>query len=616
MIKRFLDTCEILVWLFALTHACGDHVKRHQPSASDPTGRPYRELQWGDLNIIHTTDTHGWLMGHLHSQEPEPNYSGDFGDFQSFVYRMKEKAAEKGVDLLVIDTGDLHDGNGLSDAEPLVHIGTPRGSTSNKYFARVPYDILTIGNHELYDLPIAQDMHDNFAPVWNGSYLTSNVNITTSGTSVPIGSRYRKFKTTQGRTVTAFGITFHFTANANGTVVQPPTELVKEAWFLEAIRERPDVFILTGHMGAADDDWKVVLEVIRKLHPKVPIMILGGHYHIRDCRQLDSHSMSISSGRYMETIGWMSVQGLNRTGDVSFSRRYLDQNRVTYAFHAGSGFDTEAGINTTHAISETANKFNITYKFGTAPQSYFNYRVPITANNSMTYLLTGPEGVLRSVVRSLERPHPPLIALNSGSIRFDIFKGDFTVNDELITMPFKNAFVYAPNVPRDVAAQFIDALNTGGIGSTRRRRSLMAPDENDRNQDYHTGQNVEEIYMSYLRNQPSAQTYFGPIIRKNARSSVTPESYGYVTKDSCPGVGDDTPHIPLPVYDPPEYVGTPLPPDAEEVDVVFYDFISSFALKALNKVQSTKTYTKADLLPYVDILGNQMFGLYAQQKWN
>lgn len=35
---------------------------------------PSRPLQWGDINIIHTTDTHGWLLGHQKTSFPEPNY--------------------------------------------------------------------------------------------------------------------------------------------------------------------------------------------------------------------------------------------------------------------------------------------------------------------------------------------------------------------------------------------------------------------------------------------------------------------------------------------------------------------------------------------------------------
>jgi 2',3'-cyclic-nucleotide 2'-phosphodiesterase (5'-nucleotidase family) len=36
-----------------------------QPSAPEPIAAPLRELQWGDLNFFHTSDTHGWHAGHL-----------------------------------------------------------------------------------------------------------------------------------------------------------------------------------------------------------------------------------------------------------------------------------------------------------------------------------------------------------------------------------------------------------------------------------------------------------------------------------------------------------------------------------------------------------------------
>ncbi len=52
---------------------------------------------------------------------------------------MKHKAGNLGVDLLLVDTGDLHDGNGLSDA------ALPNGVISNPIFDEIDYDILTIG---------------------------------------------------------------------------------------------------------------------------------------------------------------------------------------------------------------------------------------------------------------------------------------------------------------------------------------------------------------------------------------------------------------------------------------------------------------------------------------
>lgn len=36
-----------------------------QPSAPDPIPAPLRDLTWGQLNFLHTTDTHAFLAGHL-----------------------------------------------------------------------------------------------------------------------------------------------------------------------------------------------------------------------------------------------------------------------------------------------------------------------------------------------------------------------------------------------------------------------------------------------------------------------------------------------------------------------------------------------------------------------
>lgn len=83
---------------------------------------------------------------------------------------MRERAQRDGIDLLFVDTGDLHDGNGLSDAFPELDPSHPNyryavnGHVSNQVFALADYDVLTIGNHELYNYSVALDVYENFAP--------------------------------------------------------------------------------------------------------------------------------------------------------------------------------------------------------------------------------------------------------------------------------------------------------------------------------------------------------------------------------------------------------------------------------------------------------------------
>ena len=132
------------------------HSRRAFPQVNLPA--PTRPLTWGDVNVIHTTDTHGWLLGHQKLTEPEPNYSGDLGDFASFVAHMKKLAVEKDVDLLLVDSGDVHDGTGLSDGFPAGQVDAHAVSygnsiarkrltsiQSNQFIKQLPYDILAIG---------------------------------------------------------------------------------------------------------------------------------------------------------------------------------------------------------------------------------------------------------------------------------------------------------------------------------------------------------------------------------------------------------------------------------------------------------------------------------------
>ena len=90
---------------------------------------------------------------------------------------------------------DLHDGAGLSDAT------SPNGLISNPIYEKVDYDLLTIGNHELYVTEIAYETFSNFSKVYGDKYLTSNVQIVNPATKELeyIGARYRYFTTERGR---------------------------------------------------------------------------------------------------------------------------------------------------------------------------------------------------------------------------------------------------------------------------------------------------------------------------------------------------------------------------------------------------------------------------------
>ncbi|KAH8984196.1 Metallo-dependent phosphatase-like protein [Lactarius hatsudake] len=367
------------------TGACpeGDHMHEHARCAPPriPLIRPSRPLVWGDVNIIHTTDSHGWLLGHQKPSFPEPNFSGDFGDFASFVAHMKKIADEKDVDLLLVDSGDLHDGTNLSDGFPL---GGIDAYDSNQFFSQLPYDVPTgtIGNSPAGTSSDVNITIPGKIPAPNGSPV-----------SVPVGSRFAKFKTRKGRKVTSLGVLFNFTGNDHNIIVQKVEDMVKEAWFADAIKDEPDLFLLVGEISGP-----LVFNAVRAVHPTTPILILGGHTHIRDCLQFDGRSIALVSGRYMETLGkalgFLSVD-LDHRGskrNLTVNRRYLDPNRVTYEYHTNSrdsSFDTSIGRQITRGLKALAARFELDFEFSTAPRDYTLSRDPFPSNGSLLSLIVG-----------------------------------------------------------------------------------------------------------------------------------------------------------------------------------------------------------------------------------
>ncbi|KAJ3484950.1 hypothetical protein NLI96_g5293 [Meripilus lineatus] len=558
-------------------HTHTQHRRAFPQAALTP---PTRALEWGDVNIIHTTDSHGWLLGHQKSSFPEPNYSGDLGDFASFVSHMKEIAL------------------------------------SNKFLAQLPYDVMAIGNHELYVYANTLDMYKNFAPKLKGRYLSSNVNITVldeqgNVISVPVGNRFAKFKTRKGKKVTALGVLFNFTGNDKNTTVQKVTDMVKEKWFLDAIEEEPDFFLLAGHMPVVKDDWPLVFNAVRAIHPQTPILIFGGHTHIRDCVQFDGRSMALESGRYMETVGWMSVK-LDRNGsseNLQFSRRYLDPNRVTYEFHTMQRdltFDTPHGKSISSGLKDLATSFDLDFVFGTAPRDFTISRDPFPSNGSLLTLFATEAVPVVLSINNTRANIPNIIIANSGAQRFDLYSGPFTRNDQFTASPFVDEFFFIPNVTAGIANQVLPALNNAG---TNQRRALMGELERRESELYGRGY-VDMVYMRWLEEMDKR----GGVERRAAQNMTL----GYVTQDSCPGIGDDVVHAPLPFFPSPDFIGS-TPPNVSDdapIDLVFVDFIEQQILQILNTVQTGKNYTSADVATYSPVLSNTVLGLYAQQAWN
>ena len=550
---------------------------------------------------------------------PRPQYSADWGDYISFAERMHEKADETGVDLLLIDTGDRIEGNGLYDAS------SPKGRYDYDIFKEQDIDVICTGNHELYQADTAAREYTRTVPNFKGKYLASNLDYIKpeTGQTIPMAQRFRKFTTkNQGIRVLAFGFLFDFTGNANNTVVQPVEKTIQETWFQDAIREDVDLFLVIGHVMLHGPEYKALYKAIRSENWDTPIQFFGGHSHIRDYARYDSKAYALQSGRYMETIGWMSIDGIKGKGkkedpkelelraSMTFQRRYIDNNLFGYHYHTGlndSTFPTEHGLNVSAAIHKARKALDLDYLYGCAPKDLWMSRAPYPSDNSLFSWLE--KEVLADVATNPERKDSPrLVIYNTGGMRFDIFKGSFTRDSIYIVSPFTSRLEYIKDVPFKAANQVLPLLNNAGpiFEAQNLKPWQLAPPEQLGYQ--------SDIIAPQLPTQDSlflgaAQT---PLLQP------TPDLVpGYTTKDDAGDDGDDTLHVPISFYKIPNCIQSTLSMpengDPETVDLVFVDFIQPWILTALRFVG--QTYNTSQVEPYREEIFTDLMADWIKENW-
>ncbi|KAE8400237.1 Metallo-dependent phosphatase-like protein [Aspergillus pseudonomiae] len=583
-------------------------ILARQPSAPEPIAAPLRELKWGQLNFLHTTDTHGWLAGHLQ----EPSYSADWGDYVSFATRMREKAEAQGQDLLVIDTGDRVEGNGLYDSSE------PKGVYISEILRQQHIDLLSAGNHELYKQNTSEAELFTTVRNFRGNYLASNIDIIHPMTkeTVPLAPRFKKFTTEkQGIRIIAFGFLFDFTKNYNNTIVHSVEKTIKEDWFQEAIRDKEvDLFLVVGHVPVHSKEYDAVFKEIRMIRWDTPIQFFGGHYHIRDFARYDSKAFGLASGRFMETIGFMSIDGLTTSKQLvkpalttpSFHRRYIDNNLYSFYHHTGldeETFPTKVGRNVSRLIQQSRSTLRLDKVHGCAPRDFWMSRVKYPSENSIYTWLE--QQVLPNSLHDKSRAGKPALAIvNTGAIRFDIFKGPFTQDSVFIVSPFTSGFRYLKDIPYEKATFIVEILNkmpqilTDADNRSSITWGLAPPEQSAYSSDIIFDDSLALSSTNYLRDQAPllSNDHFEP--------SIIP---GYITTDDEGADGDDTIHSPISFYRVPNCIQALISPKEsaapETVDLVYIDFIESdvalaakFAGLAIDITQDSNVYMPATTL--------------------
>lgn len=548
-------------------------------SSSKPSIRP---LQLKDVNFLHTTDTHGWYSGHLNQE----TYSANWGDFILFAAHLKTLAHSQGKDLLLVDSGDRHDGNGLSD------VTEPNGLRSLPIFIQQHYDIVTLGNHELYLAENSQQEVDVLVPHYKENYVCSNVEYLQDGEWKQLGNRYRYFTTeVQHQRVLAFSFLFDFTRNNNRTRVTPIAEAIHEPWLDGVFEQYPvdsvDFVVVVGHIPV-DRRWSELGFLharLRDHYPGVKIQYFGGHSHIRDFVVYDNLSTGLQSGRFCESVGFLGVDMASEELDLKsrYCRSYIDFNKKLFLFHAGvdmEHFDTDNGTLTKNMIEKARKDLSLDKQIGVVLKSnYYTDYVPLTHPKNLFRLLT------EKVLPLLEPSDPEnrasderLIIINTGSVRYDLYKGPYTIDTHYIVSPFKNDWVKV-TLPKRIAIQISPLLN-------RKNYILSVGDDNDYLKPPHQRYLKEDSSLDFDKESQNVMQYPG-IIDSIADIESTKLTKGYVTVDDFGSDGDDTPHKAVVNFPIPNVVQSQeLKKSGKNspVDVVFYSFIAPNVESAVSEL--------------------------------
>ncbi|CAE6434731.1 unnamed protein product [Rhizoctonia solani] len=270
--------------------------------------------------------------------------------------------------------------------------------------------------------------------------------------------------------------------------------------------------------------------------------------------------MLLQSGRYFDTVGWMSVKLDNNDQDarnLEMHHRYLDNNIATYIYHAQKSHDffTKKGKNITRFIDRMEEHEALTKVYGELPSNYYLdckkwAKNGVDDESLFNFYLNAVETTLVNPKTSANW----LFFSNWGVLRGDIYKGIFTKSD-LCNPDDRSAFRYA-TVTRKIANKIV-----------RKTQELIKEkaEEQERKEEEEERKDAEEERREREKERTKQRRFLGNGFRfKDIRESepgalnimedtdqtyLYSESkqqialtYGWNTQDQCEDNGNDVEH--------------------------------------------------------------------------
>ncbi len=433
-------------------------------SAAADVERPAARPGIDSLVLLHTNDTHAWLMPH---KREDGTLKGGAAARAALIDHERKSAPQS----LLLDAGDVFQGT------PFFNFF--RGVPDYRAMSEMRYDLNALGNHDLDDGPLAWIRASKGTDL---SFVCANVFVAAESAwadgrpDVPAAARrgarwvggksvvakaplrylappYRVLRLGDGRTVAVFGLMTRGLTNIvatrpnGGVAVGNPVTIARA--LVPKLRREANVVVCLSHMG---------LDADRELAERVSgiDVIIGGHSHIPLKRPLLTKN-GTPNGYHGTVIAQAGSRGeyLGRT--VLYTE---DERPVRFA---GTLLPVRPADGEDPRVAALLRPYED--EFGAAmSQRIFQTKARVPS----TGLREGETPLGNFVADALRKAANADIALiNSGGIRAALPAGTVTVGDVYSVLPFDNRIVVVP-MPGWRVRELLDftgrRIGKGGFG--------------------------------------------------------------------------------------------------------------------------------------------------------
>jgi len=428
-----------------------------------------------------------------HGEHESPTLDVDYGHVLSFYQRLKDMIDK--FDLNQNDhTSNKKDGKASNKPDlyfvmngDFIH-GTFLGADPPHYLSgiieKMPYDIVTIGDHELTNADSLAVLREpgGLIDEWGDRLITSNVRVDDSSASssqvVPLGQKYKILNGNQGA-VLVLGFLYNM-GNEAVVTVEKVEDVLQQPWFTSLFTDSSsittneerafDVILVMAHMDVQDELVTLLHTTLRQyVGSDMTIQFITGHTHIRAHNMLDQYSSSFEAGRYLDTVGYLSFDPQTANSTMG---SFINANQRSLAQSLGveeNAYSTKDGLALSDYIQRTLDHSGANEVVGCSDG---RYRADGYLNETDSLMRLYLERVLPSYLNKQDakkgthshgkKTEAHIFVQYLESVRFDLFPSVVTMNDIYTAVPQDGAIVkIGHSIPGHAILNIVQQMNVG-----------------------------------------------------------------------------------------------------------------------------------------------------------